>query len=255
MIQSKHDYVIIKIDKEFDDEIVLSSGLVLQKGFYASTQVNQKTKDTTYNPLLHKRIFGKVVSIPNKISKGDLPIYFGETPKDMSAFAQSKYPELLDYKYRDSIIAEVEVGDVIYFHISGNDREYTWVMYEKELYLKIDYQHIICSVRNGEIIPIGGYTMLDEYYGDGVVKEKIGGYGVYVKNIGLIAIPVLKPLENTGIVKHVGTPLAGLECELKTNDKVVFEDKHAIPKTIEGKDYLVLYQHEILMVMDEIINL
>lgn len=231
-----YDYVFVKAEKETEDEIITAGGLKLWI-------------DTTYNPVKHSRTYGIVTHLPKKLRDTGEPIYWSDNGKGVSP----QNTALIDYgfKYPDSIKQEVKIGDKIYFFGHFNSREFHWVEIDNQFYIRIPYASIICAVRDNIIIPIGSNVLLEPFLGDNIVLTEILGKEVYVKKIGLIEIPLeSKPEINKGIVRHIGTSLNGLELELKIGDKVLIPPKYDIKLKIEGKDYIIILQHEISAIYD-----
>jgi co-chaperonin GroES (HSP10) len=153
---------------------------------------------------------------------------------------QIKYEEG-DYRFTDSIFPEVCVGDRVYFtYIVVNKA--TLVEYEGKFYCNIPYSAILCVVRNGEIIPIGGNVLCEEYFGKDASAFEVHGKQMFgeMSKSGLITSIVKKPSQRHATVKIVGTPLKGDDMEIAPGDIVMFPNKFGFKNNIEGKDYLFI---------------
>lgn len=224
--------VLVHLEKTSESEYVFSNGhkihLIVEEMGYL---------DGTYNPNNHIRIFGDVAAIPEKLGKG-------ENESD-PVWVRGN-----EAKYVDAIIPEVLVGDRIYFEYNIVS-DYNILEWEGKTFYKVPYTQIICAVRDGKILPIGGYVFLEPYYGEGIVEENIDGHKVYGKRTASgLFLPVGKP-EQKGIgrVKYIGTSLVGEENQLEIGDLVMYPIEYAIKNTIEGVEYYTMRQHEILAVI------
>lgn len=226
--------VLVQLEKKSETEYVFGNGhtihLMVELDAY---------KDGTYNPNNYVRIYGEVIAIPDRLGKGgkdesEPVVWFNDSPK-----------------YIDSIVEEVKKGDRIYFYYTQIS-EHNLLEWDGKIYYKVPYTQIICSIRNGEIIMIGGHTLLTPYYGGDIVEETIGGHKVFgTKTSFGIFLPVDKPEERKGIVEHVGTPLIEDECNISVGDLVLFPANYDVRNTIEGKEYYTMRQHEILAILCE----
>lgn len=225
--------VLVELEKLSDNEFQLASGVKL-------------FMDTSYKPEDHQRIYGTCVAIPELLTKGD----------------QIKYEEG-DYRYVDSIVPEVMVGDKVYFtYISVNKSNL--IEYEGKSYCNIPYSSILCVVRHGQypeygttsdgqrialsmattqqIIPIGGNIMCEEYYGKDAEYTEVDGKKIYgeVSKSGLITNIIKKPSQKEAKVKIVGSPLKEDNLEVAPGDIVMFPNKFGFKNNIEGTDYLFI---------------
>ncbi len=221
--------VLVKLEKKSENEYVFGNGhtihLMVELDAY---------KDGTYNPNNYTRIFGEVVAIPDRLGKGgkdesEPVVWFNDAPK-----------------YIDSIVEEVQVGDRIYFYYTQIS-DHNILEWEGGLYYKVPYTQIICAIRNGEMIMIGGHILLKPYYGEGIIEENIAGHRVFGKMTSFgVFMPVAKPEERKGTVAHVGTPLIGDDANLSVGDLCYFPVNYDVKTTIEGVEYYTMRQHEIL---------
>lgn len=158
------------------------------------------------------------------------------------------------HNYAD-IAMEVEIGDMVYFNWTALSKEQNFVRFEGEYQLwKIDYPNIFCALRNEQIIMIGSWVLIEPEW----------------ESFDDILVPVYYPLELTGgkkklkpksqwiqtktepeadelkgFVRHVGTPLKGQECYVKSGDHIFFMKGSKLNVEVEGKKYYVMRQHRI----------
>lgn len=153
-----------------------------------------------------------------------------------------------------TIVPEVVVGDRVYFHYNAlaevnaiPDSDGLWV---------IEYDFIFCSVRNGKIIPIGGRIFAEPLYDGDIVEVDIGGFTTKAKLTESGLVKEINPGHNLRKAKlaHIGTPRIGDDpVPVKTGDVFYYIENGDFKNSIEGKDYFVMFQDEILAI-DQPIN-
>lgn len=246
MRQAGDNYVIFKTDTLFEDKVKIQGGhLYFDSGF---------------EPPRHTRTYGEVYQVPLRLKKipmsqerNGTPEYFDETP--------------YRYTFTDQIEMEVQVGDRIYFHYNIIMRMNQQIVHEEVVdgkkiwYFRVRYDSIQCAVRNGVIIPIGSYVLvepdmesIDEILipialmgADGKpLRDQLGGPILAPKEKWLQkkVAPSAKPLR--GRVAHIGSPLKGCVCELKVGDLVYFRPNADWTNKIEGNEYYTIRQGHIL---------
>ena len=122
-------------------------------------------------------------------------------------------------------------------------------------YIRVRYDMVFLTVREGKIIPIQGYTLIDP---DWESWEDIA-VPTYSHLKDAHGNPMLKPKEQwvvtksapgykflTGFVRHVGTPLRGDKCEVKVGQKIWYHRNADWMQNIEGKDYFTIRQNHII---------
>jgi co-chaperonin GroES (HSP10) len=215
------DFILVKLEKKSENEYRFSSGLTIYI-------------DTTFKPTLHQRIFADVVAIPSGLRPdGDLVKWDNDDPKRV-----------------DSIFPEVQVGDRIYFNYTALNN-YAILEFEGSVYYRISYASVICSVRDKKIIPIAGNVLLDEYFGQDVIKDTINGHDVYLRkgNLGIITSYSVAPLKGFGIVRHVGAPLKDETVSVKQGDIIMYPQNFAFKNTIEDKEYLCVKYYDMTAIV------
>lgn len=241
MINGFANFVIFKTDTLFNDKVK-----------YKGIGGRELVIDPSFEPAKHVRIYGEVVSVPIHMSPGipiaqdyrGIPSYHGQSP--------------YSYKYLADIEPEVKVGDRIYFHFNTvaekNFVQIDGVHPNRVWYVKVRYDQIICAVRDGVIIPIGGYTLVDpdfETWEDlqvptySSIKDKDGKPMLKPKDQWLVrkSTPGYKHL--LGFVRHVGSPLRGDKCEVSVGQKIIYRRNADWMVHIEGRDYFVIKQRHI----------
>ncbi len=206
-----------------------------------------------FDPQKHARIYGEVVSVPQRLS------HFPIMQENAGLPAYHEYSPFI-YKYLDDIAMEVEIGDKIYFHFNtmitkGNIIGEEGKHPNKTWFVKVRYDQIICAVRGDKIIPIGSYTL---------VKPDLESWDdisipTYSEVLGDDGKPMLKPKEQwlitktapearylSGFVEHIGTPLHGDNLEMKDGDKIIYRRNADWNQSIEGKQYFSIRQRHCL---------
>jgi co-chaperonin GroES (HSP10) len=177
--------------------------------------------DPHYKPTENARIYGRVVAIP----KG--------TCAD---------------EYGSEIVPKVEVWDIIYFHYLTTSDE-TNCIYGN--YFKVPYYWIFCSIRNGNILPVGSWTLLEQVIEeeDSFTEMEISSQKMQVKmsSSGLITSVQKKKSTNIGVVRHIAEPLKDQEeLGIKIGDKVLLTKNCNFVNKIEGKEYFTVKQENIM---------
>ncbi len=122
-------------------------------------------------------------------------------------------------------------------------------------YIKVSYEQVICAVRDGKIIMIGGNCLIDpdfESWEDLAIPT-------YSDLVGEDGQKILKPKEQwivtksapgykylLGFVKKVGSPLMGDTCEIKEGQRIWYHKNADWMVKIEGRDYFVIKQRHII---------
>lgn len=245
------DNVFFTVDKEFEDELVLSNGFVL-------------FKDTTYNPGQHKRLFGTVVASPTSLSGNVIlqeidpgwprPECYvsGETVGEMLQFGikycSSAYQPT--HIRNNSLECELEKGDKIYFPYSATDKsnkiKKSNLTYEGKDVYTIPYHLVWCKVNGETIIPIANHTLVspledESYIFDEALNTKVQKNEKIVTGM---CYNTKKQLE--GIVAFTSTPLKGEVNHFTTGDHIVFLPERDWLNKIEGKEYYIIKSQDII---------
>lgn len=241
------NYVIFKTDTIFEDKVKLQN-----KTFYF---------DPGFEPTRHTRIYGEVVQIPLRLRrvpimqmKKGIPEYHDDPP--------------FEYKYASDIPMDVRVGDRIYFHFNIMMKINQQLVKEEKgengkpvYYVRVRYESILCAIRNGEIIPVGSYTLIEpdmESLEEILIPiAQVGADGKAMRYAD--GTPIMKPKDQwlqkkvapsakplRGWVRHVGSPLIGDVCEVKVGQLVYFRPNSDWTVPIEGKDYFLIRQRHLL---------
>lgn len=253
-------YVLIKTDSVFED-VTDHTGI----------DGRPIMADVTFDRAKRVRIYGTVIQTP--VSMGSYPIIqipsgypgygairmYKDHEMDDPHIAMYRIGSVNKYKLMSDIAQEVMIGDKIYFK---------WrVMYGKqnmlakshgdnpEYIFKVPYDHIFCSVREGEIIPIGSHVLIDpqlENIEDTLVKtyydfkDSNGNAVERPKNEWIKTKPFPENKDRIGIVFRTGTPLKGDGNFLQNGMKVIYKNQLKNMIIIENRKFIVLRQNKIL---------
>lgn len=237
-----NDFILFKTDTLFNDKVQF-------KGIDGM----QLSMDPTFEPAMHARIYGEVVSIPLRLSK-NIPI--SQQHRGHPGYHEES---TFSYQFISDIEQEVKVGDRIYYHFNTikqkNIIKVEGVHPDRVWHLKVRYDQVIVAVRDGQIIPIGSHVLIDpdfESWSDisvptySNIMDSRGKPTVRPKNQWLVtkSKPGYKYL--TGFVRHVGTPLRGMKNEIKEGQKIVYHKNADWKVHIEGRDFFCIKQRHIL---------
>lgn len=180
--------------------------------------------DPLFNPTEHARIYGTVIAVP-----------------DGTAHTE----------YGEEIEKNVQVGDKIYFHFLTTTDE-TNCIYGN--YYKVPYYWIFCAVRDGRILPTGSWCFVEQVieeesdYSEVEILSK--RMSVKVSETGLVTSVTKKKSMNTGILRHLGSPLVGKDTiNASIGSKVLLTRNSNFRNKVEGKEYYTLKQEDILCVL------
>lgn len=245
-----HNFIIFKTDTLFNYGVKF-------KGIGGRELV----VDPSFEPAKHVRIYGEVVSVPVRL---------GRTPIAQERVGAPGYYEQSPFRYKflSDIEPEVQVGDRIYYHFNTihtkNMVREDGVHPNRTWFYKVQYDQVMCAVRNGEIICIGGYCLVDP---DMETWEDIS---IPVPEVGTDGKPLLNTLGEVinkpkdqwlvrkampgnkylvGFVRHVGSPLKGDKREVEVGDRILYQRYADWTVNIEGKDYFVIKQRHIMGVV------
>lgn len=245
------DQVFFTVDKEFEDELVLSNGFVL-------------FKDTTFNPGQHKRLFGTVVASPVKLS-GNVIIQEVDPglPRPQSYVSSEMVSQMKAFgiKYDSSswepshiknsaIECELEKGDKIYFPYSAtnatNKIKKSILTYEGKDVYSIPYHLIWCKIKDGAIIPVANHTLVtpledESYIYDAELNTKVQKTDTMVTGM---CYDTKKQLE--GIVAHISKPLKGYINDFTVGDHIVFLPERDWLNKIENQDFYIIKSQDII---------
>ena len=192
-------YVIVR-GRKFDDKFTTAGGFELFKFI----QKGNETHDVNYS--------AEVVAIPDDA--------------------------------KDGIENEVKVGDKVYFHYNSFLSEGNWIPRQcmgieenSGEYWRVAYYDIFCAVRDGEIVPVGGWSFIEP----DVRKVETGN----------IISDISVKSETQGVLRHIGTPRRGQEVpDVQVGDTVLFEEHDAFENEIEGVKYYCMPQDRILCTVE-----
>lgn len=268
MIKPTIDYIFFQVDKEKEDEIFTKAGVI----FLA----NQ------FEPGKHARIYGNVIAVPGRLSSDvklwrddvglpnpqsyyssdlctqTIPILMVENKncdpdvikEEEHKFQQELYcPSTYEPTFRtlNDIAQEIEIDDRIYFHYNTVSKENRIETKDGNKVFKVRYDQVFCAVRQGTLIAIGGWVLIEAIWDDQV--EEIAGMNVRGKvgKFGLITELHDKPKPLEGRVACIGTPIEGeAELDINKGDKVIFLPLSEFKNTIEGKEYYIMRQKDLI---------
>ena len=185
--------IFVQIEKKFQDEIATDSGIT----FY---------KDTTFNPEENSTVSGVVVSTPMVVDTVNV-----------------------DPDFKHNVLP----GDKIYFNFNVVLDNDNLIVHDGQEYWIVDYWSAIAVVRDGQIIPVGSYILIDP-----LMEETTSS---------IIHIPdaYKKKEGNRGVVFASNDPAipAGVEVEYDSIGKFW--------NIIDGKKLYCMYNSNIYFIYEE----
>lgn len=147
------------------------------------------------------------------------------------------------------IVPDVRVGDRIYFHYNAL-KEDNMLPDHKGLWV-IQYDQVFCTVRSGEIIMIAGRILAEPMFDDDVVEIDVNGHKQKAKLTASGLVKEINPEHSLKKAKlaHIGNPQVGDDPVPIEKGQIFYYIKNGDFKNeIEGKEYFVMYQEDILAV-------
>lgn len=246
-MQAYRNYIIFKTDTLFNE-----------KTSFKGVGGREIVMRPDFNPQMHARIYGEVISVPPILSKmmimqihRGLPSYHEYSP--------------YYYRYISDIAPEIQVGDRIYFHFNTIMNMNNLMREEGEgdnriWYFRVRYDQVICAVRDGKIIMIGGYALIDPDYE--TWKEIL--VPTYTNLKDRFGKPIPKPESQwiqkkvepgykylRGYVRHVGTPMKGDKLEIQPGQCIYYRKNADWLVPVEGSKYFAIRQANIIGRTDE----
>lgn len=143
------------------------------------------------------------------------------------------------------IAPDVKVGDKAYIHFNSFLKDHNFIITDEGNFWKIAYDDVFCVVRDGEIIPIGGWCLVEPELKkiETSLETK-----VVLEDGTILGEDIIEKSEISGILAYIGTPRA--EWDLMTpmpkpGDKIAFSSDDAFENEIEGKNYYCMRQFRI----------
>lgn len=153
------------------------------------------------------------------------------------------------------IVPEVKVGDTVYMHHNALTED--GILPEGENLFMVEYDMIFCTVRYCEkckkrkIYPIGGKILALPTYDDDVVEMDVNGEKkrVRVSKSGIITELNVRHSLKSATLAYIGTPLSDASpVPIRVGQTFYYIKNADFINTIEGKDYFVMDQEDILAI-------
>lgn len=201
------NYVLVKVENRWNETIEAPNGMK----FYRQMHSAQKEHDI--------KICAEVIGVPD----------------DSPCIGEAK-----------GVKKEIKVGDLVYFRYtslmddssvkseSGEEITYSSNRVTDDIF-RVKYSDVFCSVRDGEIIPIGGWCLIEPEVEDMKVKSDL-----------IIPFSAKVKSENVGYLRHIGSPLED-EPDMRwmKGKKVYFRNISSFENKVEGKTYYCMVQKDI----------
>ncbi len=228
--KTPRDYLLVRLEKAFEDQIATKSGVKLYR-------------DTFLTPEWSTTVVGTVVSVPNTITKSEMkPAMNGFIP-------QAEVGGEIIFTYMVVFEGDPRDGDSFYHK--------NQVLINGEFLWKVDYQYILGYFKDSEIIPASGYVFLQEMEDDitgANLVDLLSGSNIsmdkYLKQFenstGLVAATIgeTKKVKNKARIVYAGiNKTTEPNLNLKQGDVVLFDQRYAMKYEIRGQSYLIIQQH------------
>ena len=203
---SPYNYLTVKVDSLFDDEI-------------KSSTLDLKIR-TDIRPTHHTKIYGEVVGLPRAYRDDEMP--------DGDVLWSS---EGIDDFYK--------IGDKIYFHYNAVlDQQ---KMIEPKIFF-IPARRIFLKVVDDKIIMAPGFSLGDKLYEDNVVEIELDGKKTMAEvseETGIVIDIFPKPIEKNLIIKHSSI-------HNKIDDRVLMLDDSNMEIEVENQTFYLMENRDIV---------
>lgn len=268
------DYVLVKVESDFNDKLAELKGPGGEK--------IDLVLDTSFDPYKHVTIHGTVLSgpvsfSPNLFLHDNYPgVPYPSVFKDGDYCREQveKIPEYqitkrrkvknLAYRpgtfspgftsYRDRIKPELRPGDTVYFHyLTVHDSNLVRKNDDGSKVYQVRYDSIFGYKRGEKLKPIGGYVFVKQVFEKFEALEVSGKkVDAAVGKSGLVSAVTNHPLPNQGILIHRGDPVMyKKKAFLDRYSRVLFLDGSEFINRIDGKDYMVMREWDLVGTFDE----
>ncbi len=239
--------LIIKLKGNFNDTIKMGNDLDFQI-------------DTSYNPTHHIRIEGEVVGVPERIESNPLTqVYAGlPTPKQYApAPVRNLYHHAPKWLHTEDTEFDLQEGDKVYFHYNAIDFINNYTENDGTSLLGIDndgyeyHQMAIemahCYIRDGKLKMLNGKVLVKQLNEEKSKIKLSNGITVdgTISKSGLITSLGDKPKYLEGVVHYRGENVLD-NLSVIPNDKVMYLKSSEFKNTIEGEEYYVMSQWDIV---------
>lgn len=185
------------------------------------------------------------------VTKGDLTLYVD--PMFKRGVGKTKVAEVVGVPENmhswNRTVPEVNVGDRVYLHHNALE-EFNMVPDSEGLWV-IEYEEVLCAVRDGNIIPINGRILAEPIFDDDIVEIDYMGSSRKVKMTPTGLVKELDPTHNLAKARlaYIGTPQIG-QTKVPINEGEIFYYilNADYKNNIEGKEYFVMFQDEIIAI-------
>lgn len=148
---------------------------------------------------------------------------------------------------------DIQIGDKVYFHYLVADQDN---LHEQDgvQYLRVPVYKIFCVVRDGVIIPYGGFVLAKPEYSCDISEIDVDGKKIMAKlsPSGLVTTTEVTYNKNMSIVHHIGKPLKNApNLGVKQGDKVMMHKNSHAEYEIEGEKYHIYEQQDLLCIISE----
>ncbi len=244
------DYFLVAVDTMYE-KTTTKSGIQILNDAWIEEKERYRFQ--------YKRIYGVVTAVPRGYSKTNVaPIDMGEpnphlyVSHDIIADMRARGHDWNRQDYYHPGMAEnyamitlqdygakcdIKVGEKVYFNPIVTEEENFVEGQHRSGVFKIRVDHIFCKVVNGVITPQGGYVL---------VEANMESWQDITTPMGIIKKPAPEARVCEGWIRHVQPG-----SELQPGQLVYYIKDADWPHKIEGKEYYVMQEKDILCGIDE----
>lgn len=148
---------------------------------------------------------------------------------------------------------ELQVGDRIYFHYLVADEKNIHEQ-DGEKFLRVPVYKIFCVVRDGQIIPYGGFVLAKPVYSDDVSEVDVDGKKIMAKvsASGLVTSVEVTYKKDCSKIYFIGKPLRDApDLGVVPGDEVMMHKNSHAEYEIEGEKYHIYEQQDLLCIISK----
>ena len=204
-MKTTKDIVLISTPQKYNNQIQIEGGTVLWL-------------DTSYKPLHHVSISGRVEAVPGLLS----PSHYAHSKSTM----------------------DLQVGDKVYFnYLTIHPDSLVW--HNEKEYYQVEYFNIYCYIREGKMHMTNDWCFVEPLEDE---------QGTHYGNSGLIIPEMYRKKKNykIGRLKNIGKPLKGEPTlEAKEGDYVIYAKNADFANEIEGEVLYTMRQKDLYAIIQE----
>jgi len=267
------DFVLVRVESDFQDKLATIKGPEGSK--------IDLVLDTSYDPYKHVTISGTVVSCPVTFSPDiflhdNYPGIPFPTPYKDENYCRQQVERIPDYQItkrrkvknmaykpalftpnyttlREKVRPELKEGDQIWFHyLTIHDENFVRKNEDGSKLYKVRYESVFCYKRKDTLRMLSGWVLVRQIF-EPFKEVNVDGKKteVDISASGIVKAVTKKPVPNQGILTHISHLMSDSGAFRERYSKVMFLEGSDFMNKIDGKDYMVMKEWDIVARVDD----